>query len=59
MATPLTSILARTEQVIDRLGIGDEVTTRNLEIIKKQTEKMMVDVRAIRDLKREQTVWTT
>lgn len=59
MATPLTSILARTQQVIERVGNADELATRNLEIIKKQTEKMIVDVRAIQDVKREKPTWAT
>jgi transcriptional regulator with GAF, ATPase, and Fis domain len=54
MATPLTSIMARTQQVLDRVGTSDERTVRHLEVIKKQTEKMMDEVRAIQDGKREQ-----
>ncbi len=54
LATPLTSIMARTQQLIETNGEADEKTTRNLAIIKLQTEKMMNEVRTLQEVRREQ-----
>jgi signal transduction histidine kinase len=52
-ATPLTSILARTQQLIDNSNDRDEQTTKHLAIIKMQTERMMKDVRTLQDVRSE------
>ncbi|GEM_PF-2305317 len=52
-ATPLTSILARTQQLIDKSGNKDELTANNLEIIKRQTERMMKEVRTLQNTRSE------
>ena len=48
-ATPLTSIMARTQQLIDKSDNPDEQTAKNLAIIKMQTERMMKEVRTLQD----------
>ncbi len=48
-ATPLTSIMARTQQLIDKTDNPDEQTAKNLAIIKMQTERMMQEVRTLQD----------
>jgi GAF domain-containing protein len=54
LATPLTSIMARTQQLIDSAKQPDDQTVKNLAIIKMQTEKMMNDVRKLQEARREQ-----
>jgi transcriptional regulator with GAF, ATPase, and Fis domain len=52
-ATPLTSIMARTQQLIDKSDNPDEQTAKNLAIIKMQTERMMKEVRTLQDTRSE------
>ena len=52
-ATPLTSIMARTQQLIDQSDSPNEQTTKNLAIIKMQTERMMKEVRTLQDVRSE------
>lgn len=52
-ATPLTSIMARTQQLIDKSEHSDELTANNLSIIKMQTERMIKEVRTLQDARLE------
>jgi transcriptional regulator with GAF, ATPase, and Fis domain len=56
LATPLTSIMARTQQLMDRTEEPDEQTAKNLSIIKMQTEKIMNDVRTLQEVRRERVI---
>lgn len=52
LSTPLTSILARTDQLIGTVATHDEAASIHLLAIKRQTEKIVKEVRDIQEAKR-------
>lgn len=52
LATPLTSIMARTDHLITTVGVRDEDASTNLVAIKRQAEKIVKEVRAIQEARR-------
>ena len=55
LATPLTSIMARTDQLINSVAVRDEVASKHLLSIKRQTEKIVGEVRNIQEARRSLT----
>ncbi len=55
LATPLTSIMARTDQLINSVAVRDEVASKHLLSIKRQTEKIVGEVRNIQEARRTLT----
>ncbi len=55
LATPLTSIMARTDQLINSVAIRDEAASKHLLSIKRQTEKIVAEVRNIQEARRSLT----
>ena len=55
LATPLTSIMARTDQLINSVAVKDEVASKHLLSIKRQTEKIVTEVRNIQEARRSLT----
>ncbi len=54
LATPLTSILARTDHLIGTIAARDENASTNLVAIKRQTEKIVKEIRAIQEVRRSE-----
>ncbi len=54
LATPLTSILARTDHLIGTIASRDENASNNLVAIKRQTEKIVKEIRAIQEVRRSE-----
>ena len=52
LSTPLTSIMARTDQLISSVAVKDEAASAHLLAIKRQTEKIVQEVRKIQDVRR-------
>lgn len=52
ISTPLTSIMARTDQLISSVAVKDEAASVHLLAIKRQTEKIVTEVRNIQDTRR-------
>ncbi len=52
ISTPLTSIMARTDQLINSVAVKDEAASVHLLAIKRQTEKIVSEVRSIQDTRR-------
>lgn len=52
LSTPLTSIMARTDQLISSVAVKDEAASVHLLAIKRQTEKIVSEVRNIQDARR-------
>ena len=52
LSTPLTSIMARTDQLMNSVAVKDEAASVHLLAIKRQTEKIVTEVRNIQDIRR-------
>lgn len=52
LSTPLTSIMARTDQLMNSVAVKDEAASVHLLAIKRQTEKIVSEVRSIQDIRR-------